>query len=124
MKLNTEILMHSMANKDNNAIIRIDIRGTLDNNNTFELEFFIYSLINGGVKKIIIDIEDLQYMDSTGIGSLIAIAKRLRKEKGEIAITRYTAQIMTILRPINMEKFIQFFPTIEEGINYLKSIDE
>jgi anti-sigma B factor antagonist len=124
MKLNTEILMHSMANKDNNAIIRIDIRGTLDNNNTFELEFFIYSLINGGVKKIIIDIEDLQYMDSTGIGSLIAIAKRLRKEKGEIAITRYTAQIMTILRPINMEKFIQFFPTIEEGINYLKSKDE
>jgi anti-sigma B factor antagonist len=124
MKVNTEILMNSADNKDNKAIIKVDIKGSFDNNNTFKLEFFIYALINGGIKKILFDIEDLQYIDSTGIGSLIAIAKRLRKEKGEIAITRYTAQIMTILRPINMEKFIQFFPTIEEGINYLKLIDD
>jgi anti-sigma B factor antagonist len=123
MKINTEIYMPSTVSKNNKAIIRVDLKGSLDNNNTFEFEFFIYALISGGVKKIVIDIDDLQYLDSTGIGSLIAITKKIRKESGEIAITRYTAQVMTILRPINMEKFIQFFPTIEEGISYLKSVD-
>ena len=81
MKVNTEILMNSADNKDNKAIIKVDIKGSFDNNNTFKLEFFIYALINGGVKKILIDIEDLQYIDSTGIGSLIAIAKRIKKGK-------------------------------------------
>jgi anti-sigma B factor antagonist len=123
MKFNTEVLMPSALSRDTKAIVKIDLKGSLDNNNTFEFEFFVYSLINGGVRKIIIDINDLQYIDSTGIGSLISITKSLRKENGKIAITRYTAQIMTILRPINMEKFIQFYPTVEEGITYLKSVE-
>jgi anti-sigma B factor antagonist len=123
MKLNSEVLMPSGTGRDNKAIVRVDLKGSLDNNNTFEFEFFIYSLINGGVRKIIIDINDLQYIDSTGIGCLIAIAKKIRKDHGEVAVTRYTAQVMTILRPINMEKFIQFFPTIEEGIGYLRSAE-
>ncbi|MBN2402379.1 MAG: STAS domain-containing protein [Spirochaetes bacterium] len=120
MKLNAEINIQASATKDK-GIIRVELKGSLDNNNSFEFEFFVYTLISGGLKKLLIDIDDLQYLDSTGIGSLIAIAKKIRKENGETAITRYTAQIMTILRPINMEKFIQFFPTIEEGISYLKS---
>jgi anti-sigma B factor antagonist len=120
MKFNTEVLMPSPSSRDTKAIVKIDLKGSLDNNNAFEFEFFINSLINGGVRKIIIDINDLQYIDSTGIGSFIAMTKKLRKENGEIGITRYTAQIMTILRPINMEKFIQFFPTVEEGITFLK----
>ncbi len=123
MKFSTEIITPSDTGKDTRAIVKVDIKGSLDNNNTFEFEFFINSLINGGVRKIAVDINELQYIDSSGIGCLIATTKKIRKEHGEMAVTRYTAQIMTILRPINIEKFIQFFPTIEEGLNYLKSIE-
>ena len=123
MKLHIESIMPSAASKDKKVIIKIDLKGSIDNNNTPEFEYIISTLINGGVKKIILDIDELQYLDSTGIAALITATKKLRKEKGEIIITRYTAQMLTIFKPINLEKFIQFFPTVEEGINYFKTLE-
>jgi anti-sigma B factor antagonist len=122
MKFNTEIIMPTGALKENKTIVKIELKGSLDNNNTPDFEFFVNTMIIGGVKKILIDINDLQYVDSTGIGSLITVTKKLRKDNGDVAITRYTAQVMTILKPINMEKFIQFFSTIDDGVKYLKSL--
>ncbi len=123
MRIGLETIMPSGAGKDRIIIIKLDLKGSIDNNNSAEFDYLISTLINGGVKRIIIDINDLQYIDSTGIGLLILLTKKLRKENGQIAITRFTAQILTILKPINIEKFIEFFPTVEEGINYLKSIE-
>lgn len=123
MRLILDTIMPSAASKDNKMIMKIDLKGSLDNNNTQEFDFVMTTLINGGAKKIILDIDGLQYLDSTGIGSIIGFTKKLRKKNGEVVITRYTSQILTILKPINMEKFIQFFPTVEEGVSYLKSIE-
>lgn len=123
MKLYIESIMPSAASKDKKVIIKIDLKGSIDNNNTPEFEYIISTLINGGVKKIVLDIDELQYLDSTGIAALITATKKIRKEKGEIIITRYTAQMLTIFKPINLEKFIQFFPTAEEGINYFQTLE-
>jgi anti-sigma B factor antagonist len=123
MKVSLETIMPSSAGKDKRIILKLDLKGSLDNNNCAEFDYITTMLITGGVRKLLIDIDDLQYIDSTGIGALISLTKKLRKEGGEVAIARYTAQILTILRPINIEKFIQFFPTINEGVAFLRSVD-
>lgn len=119
MKVSVETIASS---KSGGLICKIDLKGTLDNNNIQEFDFIINALIEGGMKKIILDIDDLQYIDSTGIGAFIRITKRLRQLNGEVAITRYTSQILNIVKPIKMENFIKFFPNIKEGINYLESL--
>jgi anti-anti-sigma factor len=123
MKVSLETIAPSVAGKDKRIIVKFDLKGTLDNNNSAEFENITSILITGGVRKLLLDIDDLQYIDSTGIGALISLTKKLRKENGQVAIARYTAQILTILRPINIEKFIQFFPTINEGVDYLRSFE-
>ncbi|MBN2038679.1 MAG: STAS domain-containing protein [Spirochaetes bacterium] len=123
MKFNIETIVPGGGRKDSNIIVKIDLKGSLDNNITPEFDYILNTLITGGVKKIILDIDGLQYLDSTGIGSIIGITKKIRKENGDIAITRYTSQILTIVRPINMEKFVQFFSTVDEGIAYLRSVE-
>jgi anti-sigma B factor antagonist len=123
MRMNLETIMPASAGKDKKVIVKLDLKGSLDNNNSAEFDFITSVLINGGIRKLLIDINDLQYIDSTGIGLLISITKKLRKENGEVAITRFTAQILTILRPINIEKFIQFFPTVNEGVAFLRSVE-
>ncbi len=121
MKLNIDTIMPGADSKDKTVIIKVDLYESLDNNNANEFEYIMSALINGGAKKIIIDFNELQNMDSTGVGLLITLTKKMRKEKGEIIVTRNTARILTALKPLNIEKFIQFFPTIEDGVNYLKS---
>ena len=122
MKFSIETKMPAASSKDRSIIIKIDIKGSLDTNTSQEFNFLVNTMIAGGAKKIILDIDDLQYIDSTGIGTFISIAKKIRKENGDVVVTRFTAPIMVVLKPVNIEKFIEFFPTIEEGVNYLNNI--
>jgi anti-sigma B factor antagonist len=119
MKVSVETIASA---KSGVLMCKIDLKGTLDNNNIHEFDYIINALIEGGIKKMILDIDDLQYIDSTGIGAFIRITKRLRQMNGEVAITRYTSQILNILKPIKMENFIKFFPNVKEGISYLESL--
>jgi anti-anti-sigma factor len=122
MKLNIETIMPGADSRDRTIIIKVDLNGSLDNNNANEFEYIMSTFINGGAKKIIIDFNDLQNLDSTGVGLLITLTKKIRKERGEIIVTRNTTRILTALKPLNIEKFIQFFPDVEDGVNYLRSV--
>lgn len=92
----------------------------LDHQNSNNLDIILNTFIQGGVKKILLDFSNIQYIDSTGIGCIIQTAKTLRKLKGEVTITKCSSHIMEIFKLVRLEKFIKLFNSIEEGINFLK----
>lgn len=63
----------------------VDLQGDLDINSNKELKEKVNSV--EGVKKIIINCENLSYVDSTGLGAFISIYKHI-KEKGEGLVIR------------------------------------
>lgn len=63
----------------------VDLQGDLDINSNKELKEKVNSA--QGVKKIIINCENLSYVDSTGLGAFISIYKHI-KEKGEGLVIR------------------------------------
>ena len=58
----------------------VDLQGDLDINSNKEFKEKVNSV--QGVKKIIVNCENLSYIDSTGLGAFISIYKHI-KEKGE-----------------------------------------
>ncbi len=121
MKFNIEAISSTVADSDKNMILKIELKGNLDNKFVDKFDFLLSSLINGGVRKIIFDIEELLYVDSIGIGKIIEIIKILRKAGGEAVITRYNSNILNIVEPIEMDNFVKFLPGVEEGVNLLDS---
>lgn len=63
----------------------VDLQGDLDISSNKELKEKVNSA--QGVKKIIINCENLSYVDSTGLGAFISIYKHI-KEKGEGLVIR------------------------------------
>lgn len=63
----------------------VDLQGDLDINSNKELKEKVNCV--EGVKKIIINCENLSYVDSTGLGAFISIYKHI-KEKGEGLVIR------------------------------------
>ena len=63
----------------------VDLQGDLDINSNKELKEKVNSV--EGVKKIIVNCENLSYVDSTGLGAFISIYKHI-KEKGEGLVIR------------------------------------
>jgi anti-sigma B factor antagonist len=92
----------------------------LDLDNAESLWIILMVLINGGARKIILDMQGLDFIDSSGIGIIIKTAQLVRSKKGEICLIKVPPRIDTIFKPVGLNRFIKMFDTEEKGVNYLK----
>lgn len=123
MKIDIEILKSSDAvAKPHTFICKIGLSNKLDHSNAPHLENALLFMIQGGMRKLMLDLTDLKYIDSTGIGRLIKIIKTLRKTKGDVCITKCNSHIVEIFKLVRLEKFIKIFSSNEEGLNFLTFI--
>ena len=121
MRFNLEIIKSSKATVDQKTFIcKVSLINKLDQENCSEFEFMMMTLIKGGLKRVLIDIDELRYVDSSGIGKIINLTKNIRSLKGNLAISRCSANIQEVFRLVQIEKFIKIFNSNDEAINYLK----
>ncbi len=104
----------------NTLIFKIGLKNRFDHSVAEQVELFAFTLIRAGVKKIVFDFAELRYIDSAGIGKIINITKILRQQKGNVAISRVTDEILQILKLVKLDTFIKIFLSNEEAINFLK----
>jgi anti-anti-sigma factor len=122
MNFNIETIRPSNINDEKETIYKVSPGNSLDSENSRAFDSAMSDLISKGAKKVIIDFIDLLALDSMGIGILISTAKKLKKENGELIIIRCKDQVMTLLKPINIENLIKIFRNHDDGINYFTAI--
>lgn len=105
-------------------IFKIDGGARLDMNNSKELFIFITSLINGGAVKILLNLKDLEFIDSSGIGVIISLVKAIRKKKGDLRIANIPTAIKDVFRIVNLQNFVKSFNTEGEAINSFHYIEK
>ena len=121
MKFNLEIIKPSQASVEFNKFICIvRIINKLDQTNTAEFDFIITTLIKGGLKRLLLDLEELRYVDSSGIGKLINITKNIRKMEGDLIVTKCSSHVMEVFKLVHLEKFVQICNTNEEALTNLR----
>lgn len=91
--------------KKDGELLFVDLQGDLDINSNKEFKEKVNSV--QGVKKIIVNCENLSYIDSTGLGAFISIYKHI-KEKGEkLVITGLKPHIKKIFLITNLDKVFE-----------------
>lgn len=100
------------------VLFSASIKGKLDISNTRDIYIIFKSLIDGGAKKIIFNAGPLDYIDSSGIGMLVNIAKNIRNNGGDIAIVGTNEEILKIFKLVNLQNFLKMFDTEEQAINH------
>ncbi|MDP8205882.1 MAG: STAS domain-containing protein [Candidatus Electryonea clarkiae] len=66
--------------------------------------------LDGGVKKVIVDLGKVDWMNSSGLGILIGGLTSVRNAEGEMKLARTTEKIKSLLM---ITKLIQVFETFE-----------
>jgi anti-sigma B factor antagonist len=72
---------------------------------------------NKGAKSIIIDLSEVDFMDSSGLSALVSGMKALRKTGGKLMICNANAQIRTAMRLTMLDRVFPIFDTIEEALS-------
>lgn len=91
--------------KKDGELLFVNLQGDLDINSNKEFKEKVNSV--QGIKKIIVNCENLSYIDSTGLGAFISIYKHI-KEKGEkLVITGLKPHIKKIFLITDLDKVFE-----------------
>lgn len=88
----------------------VHLHGDIDLFNAPQLRACIDELVDDGEMRVVLDLADLELIDSSGLGALIAGMRRLRSIGGEVILRsprRSTAQLLEVtglLQVMNVER--------------------
>jgi len=105
--------------KSGNVYI-IDIEGEMDLYNAFKLKELVGKMLEKGISMFIVNMEKVDYIDSSGIGALIYVSSALKKKSARFMITTVHGSVKKV---IELTKLTGYFPmreTLKEGIMELQ----
>lgn len=74
------------------------------------------ALVEQGHALIIIDLTEVVFLDSSGLGALIGGVKATRRAGGDLRIAGASEQVQLVLQLTNMERILPPHPTIESAV--------
>ncbi len=104
----------------NHVIFKIDLKKKVDIENANDLWIFLKTMTEGGARKFMIDMKNLDYIDSSGIGIIINTAKLVRPKKGDVVLINVPQSIKDIFKVINLQEFIKIFSLEAEAMNFFR----
>ena len=95
-------MKHSRTDNDNETVLKIE--GTLDAVTAPELRSVVDDLVNESRKEVTLDLVDLRLIDSSGVGVIVSLFKRVRANGGQVRITGLRDQPRAIFRLLRLDR--------------------
>jgi anti-sigma B factor antagonist len=91
-------------------------RGELDLYAAPELKRRLASALDAGKTRIVVDLTDASFMDSTALGVLLGALKRLRVRDGALAVASEQPTILRILEVTGMNQVLDLHKTADDAL--------
>jgi anti-sigma B factor antagonist len=94
----------------------IAARGEIDLFTAPELKQVLTDVIEGGQHRLVIDLTDVSFLDSTALGVLIGAVKRLRSRGGALAIVNTDPSIAKTFEITGLDQIFTILPSREDAL--------
>lgn len=94
----------------------ISLEGELDVENSSSIKDNIRNRISSEYPNLVIDLTKVNYVDSSGLGTLIALQKDARFNGGALSIVGASDQIRRVMNITNIDKLFELYDTLEEAL--------
>lgn len=99
----------------NGEIMVVELEGYIDQSNYHRLQKMFDDIINSGCYKIIVDVENLDYMSSAGWGVFVGEVKRFRDNSGDIKLSNLHDDILDVFQLLEFYHILDHFSSIQEA---------
>ena len=82
----------------------LKIEGTLDAVTAPELRPALDALVDEGAKLVTVDLSTLRLIDSSGVGAIVSLFKRLREAGGDLRVTGLRDQPLAIFQLLRLDR--------------------
>jgi anti-anti-sigma factor len=107
--------MATVTRTDDADGTRLHLRGSLDVQTVTELHPLVEEILGTGAKLVVVDCAGLDLLDSSGMGAIIALYKRLRALGGELQLLGVRDQPLTIFRQLRLDRIFHLDAALQRS---------
>ena len=100
----------------NDSTLALDLEGEVDVYTAPLLRQAIMEQVDGGVKNLLVNLQKVEYLDSTGLGILIGGVKRLKEGGGSLRLVGPSARITRIFEITGLNKIFDVYGTEADAL--------
>jgi anti-sigma B factor antagonist len=87
--------------------MRIDVGAQLGVANRQELKHVVLGELEHGERKFLIDFRQTGYIDSSGLGVLVSLSKKIRERQGELRLLNLSDDLRALFRLTLLDRMFQ-----------------
>lgn len=109
--------MIDITSRDESGITVVEIEGKMNTGASPDAEKFLNALLEDGVTKILLNLENLDFIASTGLRVILATGKKLAGVSGKLAICSPNLTVMDVLKMSGFSQMFNVFDSEEEALS-------
>ena len=107
----------SLTTRDEGDRTVVAVGGEIDVYTAPKLREQLVDLVNAGRYNLVIDMEGVDFLDSTGLGVLVGGLKRVRAHDGSLRLVCTQERILKIFRITGLTKVFPLHDTVDEAVS-------
>ncbi len=102
--------------KRNNGITIVSVTGRMDAVTTPEIDGKLSGLIDSGEKKLVVDLQGLDYISSAGLRSFLATAKRLKTLEGDMVFANLKGHVTEVFKISGFYSLFKVYDSLDAAL--------
>jgi anti-sigma B factor antagonist len=94
----------------------VQIRGDVDAHTAPELRAHLLDLLRGGDRHLVVNLDGVEFMDSSGLGVLVAVRRRLQSNDGLLRVVCSREPILKVLRITALDRAFPIHNSVDEAV--------
>ena len=99
-----------------NDVMLIEVEGQLIVGNRQELKQGVLDQLEGGDLKFVIDFANTGYIDSSGLGVLVSLSKKIREQGGELRLSSLNEDLRTLFELTKLDTLFRIADDKEQAL--------
>lgn len=93
----------------------VAVRGEVDLATAPTLKNRLLELVTAGATNIVVDLTATDFLDSTGLGAVVAAYKRVRAHDGQLKLVATSSRVKRVFEITNLDRVVPICASVEEA---------
>lgn len=99
------------------GVTLVEVEGQLIVGNRQELKQKVLEHLEAGDRKFVIDFANTGYIDSSGLGVLVSLSKKIREQGGELRLSSLNEDLRTLFELTKLDTLFRITDTKEKALD-------
>jgi anti-sigma B factor antagonist len=102
--------------KDTSGVAVVQVEGQLIVGNRQELKDMVQAALDRGDRRLLIDFSRTGYIDSSGLGALVSISKKIREAGGELRLSGLNEDLRSLFELTKLDTLFAIAETPKQAL--------